>query len=467
MSTSTSQTPADTFVYDHPTLGSLTGLILPETPDVIKFRAIPYATLPGRFKHSVLRENLDGLSRDFTKPGYASPHNFDMSDINSGGEYPGQEPIETSEFDSLILEVNVPRSHLEGLNKTSENKLPVMTYIHGGGFVLGKIDAQHNTAHMVQHSITISKPIITTAIQYRLGALGFLATPDGGKNFAIWDQRNALVWIQKFIEGFGGDKSLITLFGESAGGYSICCHMLSHPPSPPSSPLFTRVIIMSGVMGPMLTPISEDAAANTFEKICDNLRIQERGEAALEKLRSLDVQTLVSASEEWLSKGNMWSPIEDPTFFRTKVTWDKVFELLAGCEWVNDMMVGNTGFEGLAISSVANSMTPRIFLEILKRDLSEEAAQKVLRAYDVTLDMDQNLFLTSAMRWCGDIVFDGTSLSRLLYSIFTLLTLINRTNPRIYQIRNHQDRQEHISLCIRHTQPFPQRTFLPTSAPLG
>jgi carboxylesterase type B len=307
MGAKTSTSPADTFVFDHPTLGQMTGSIPPETPDVVKFRAIPYATLPGRFTQSILRENLDGLSRDFTKPGYACPHNFDMDDVHSGGPYPGQEPIQTSEYESLILEVNVPRAHLEELEKASQRRLPVMTYIHGGGFVLGKIDAQHDTAPMVQHSIAISKPVVTTAIQYRLGALGFLATPDGGKNFALWDQRNALLWVQQFIEGFGGDKRRVTLFGESAGGYSICCHMLSHPSA--DGPLFARVVVMSGVMGPMMTPVSEDGAEKTFGKICAALGIQEQGDAALEKLRALDVNTLVSASESYTAAGNMWSPV--------------------------------------------------------------------------------------------------------------------------------------------------------------
>jgi carboxylesterase type B len=417
MGTETSKPPADTFVFDHPTLGPMTGSVSPETPDVVKFRAIPYATLPGRFTQSVLRENFDGLSRDFTKPGYACPHNFDMDDIHSGGPYPGQELIETSESDSLILEVNVPHAHLEQLKKTSMKKLPVMTYIHGGGFVLGKIDAQHNTAPMVQHSIAISKPVITTAIQYRLGALGFLATPDGGKNFGLWDQRNALLWVQKFVEGFGGDKKRVTLFGESAGGYSICCHMLSHPSA--DGPLFSRVIIMSGVMGPMMTPMSEDAAEKTFDKICADLGIHEQGESALEQLRTLDLKTLVTASESYTAKGNMWSPVADASFFCKKVTWDTVFEQLANCEWVDDMIVGNTGFEGLAYASVANMLRPRTWLALLKQSLSDEAAQKVMQAYDVTLDMDQNRFLTAAMRWCGDVIFDGkTLLHSLLSSLY-------------------------------------------------
>jgi carboxylesterase type B len=405
MSASATSTSADTFVFEHPTLGSMSGLVSADTPDVVRFRAIPYATLAGRFKQSVVCEGSDGLSGNFTKPGKACPHSFEMDDVNSGGLYPGQEAIEASESECLILEVNVPRAQLEAMKNKSDNRIPVMTYIHGGAFAIGKIDAQHNTAPMAQHSLTISKPVITTSIQYRLGALGFIATPDGEKNFGLKDQRNALLWIQKFIDGFGGDKRRVTLFGESAGGYSICCHMLSHQPS--SGPLFSRVIIMSGVMGPMMTPVAEDKAAQAFGKVCESLRIEERGEAALEKLRALDIQKLVSASDAWYVKGNSWSPVQDPSFFREKITWDNVPELLANCEWVEDMIVGSTGFEGQAHLGVANVFTPKSFQEHLRLGLSDGAAHKVMKVYKVTPDMDQNLFLTPTMRWSSDVVFDG------------------------------------------------------------
>jgi carboxylesterase type B len=178
--------------------------------------------------------------------------------------------------------------------------------------VFGKIDAHHNTAYMAHHSTTLSEPVVTVAIQYRLGALGFMAEPDGGKNLGLWDQRNALLWIQQFIEGFEGDLSRITLFDESAGGFSICCHMLSHQPS--FGPFFNCVIIMSGVMGPMQTPIAEDKAGKAFMEICQYLGIDERGEDAIERFQALDVQKLVSASDAWIAKGNMWSPVEEPSF---------------------------------------------------------------------------------------------------------------------------------------------------------
>ena len=157
---------------------------------------------------------------------------------------------------------------------------------------MGKIDAQHDTAPLVEHSITTHQPTIAVAIQYRLGPLGFLITPDGNKNLGLYDQRNALLWIQRFIAGFGGDPTRNTLFGESAGGYSICCHMLAQPSS---TPLFNRVIIMSGVLGPMMCPVSEAKGLEVSRQICKTLGIEEEGSEALERLKEVDVLDLVRA----------------------------------------------------------------------------------------------------------------------------------------------------------------------------
>jgi carboxylesterase type B len=121
-----------TYVLEHPTLSAMTGVIDPDTSDVVRYRGIPCAMIQGRFKRSILRENLDGLSRDFTEPGCACPHTFEMDDVHSRGPYPGEKPIRTSEFDSLILEVNVPHS-MDANVKRPFDGYPVMVYIHGGG----------------------------------------------------------------------------------------------------------------------------------------------------------------------------------------------------------------------------------------------------------------------------------------------------------------------------------------------
>ena len=221
----------------------------------------------------------------------------------------------------------------------------MLVYIHGGGFVLGHIDEQHNTALMVEQSLIDSQPIISVSIQYRLGALGYLHTP-GNTNLALNDQRNALRWIQKFIDGFGGDRKRVTVFGESAGSMSICAHMLSRPPV--EGPLFQKAILMSGSLGPMTAPTSVEDAEEMYTTFLDEVGVKEQGQAGLEKLRELDVQKIIKASEELNNHGKMWLTVQDEQWFgkdAIHVTWDRVPELIGKCEWVDEIVLGTTGFE--------------------------------------------------------------------------------------------------------------------------
>ncbi|KAH7332661.1 Alpha/Beta hydrolase protein [Rhizoctonia solani] len=94
-------------------------------------------------------------------------------------------------------------------------KLPVMVWIYGGGFYFGSAQA-YERSYMVKPSITVGKPIIYVAMNYRTGIFGFPPVT----NLLRRDQRLALEWVQENIEYFGGDKTKVTLFGESAGAIS-------------------------------------------------------------------------------------------------------------------------------------------------------------------------------------------------------------------------------------------------------
>jgi carboxylesterase type B len=258
-------------------------------------------------------------------------------------------PPASDEFKCLILQLNVPLACLESTSHSS--KIPVLVYIHGGGFVLGRIDEQHSTALMADQAFVDSQPIITANIQYRLGALGYLHTA-GNTNLALNDQRNALLWIQKFAEGFGGDPARVTVFGESAGSMSICMHMLS--PSPISGPLFQRAILMSGSIGPMTAPILAEEAKQMYDKFLLKCDIQEQGQAGLEKLRETDLQKIVDVTAEINDSGAMWLTVQDEDWFGPdagSVTWDRVPELIGKCEWVEEIVLGTTGFEVRLITS--------------------------------------------------------------------------------------------------------------------
>ncbi|XP_068144434.1 juvenile hormone esterase-like [Drosophila tropicalis] len=118
--------------------------------------------------------------------------------------------------------------------------LPVMVYIHGGGFNSGS----SNYLYTGPEYIMATRSVILVTVSYRLGALGFLSTGDSSipGNFGLKDQHMALKWVQENIGDFGGDKNKVTLFGHGAG--AIATHLPLMNPN--SNGLFHRVITMSG-----------------------------------------------------------------------------------------------------------------------------------------------------------------------------------------------------------------------------
>jgi para-nitrobenzyl esterase len=118
---------------------------------------------------------------------------------------------------------------------------PVMVWIHGGALVSGESNDYDPTA-LVEHGVTV------VTINYRLGALGFLAHPaladasGQSGDYGLMDQQAALRWVQRNIANFGGDPRNVTVFGESAGGLST----LSQVASPQAKGLFEKAIVESG-----------------------------------------------------------------------------------------------------------------------------------------------------------------------------------------------------------------------------
>jgi para-nitrobenzyl esterase len=134
--------------------------------------------------------------------------------------------------DCLSLNVYAPAG--------ARSRLPVLVWIHGGGFT-GGAGQDTNPRKFAQQTNAV---VVT--INYRLGALGFLNLPqlqrDGTGNFGLLDQQVALRWIQANVGHFGGDARNVTIAGQSAGGTSVCAQLAS----PTAKGLFARAIIMSG-----------------------------------------------------------------------------------------------------------------------------------------------------------------------------------------------------------------------------
>jgi para-nitrobenzyl esterase len=215
------------------------------TPQLREFLGIPYAAPPVG-------------PRRWRPPDQAAPWTTPRDSSHFGPHCP-QGPsafgtASTSE-DCLYLNVYTPPARHGHLRRG----LPVMVWIHGGALTIGESDDFDPTR------LVTDGDVIVVTINYRLGALGFLAHPalsaesqyDGSGNYGLMDQQLALQWVRDNIGAFGGNPHRVTIFGESAGGLSVHAHLAS----PLAAGLFDRAIAQSGAYALTQPPL---AAAEAF-----------------------------------------------------------------------------------------------------------------------------------------------------------------------------------------------------------
>ncbi|XP_050727496.1 esterase E4-like [Eriocheir sinensis] len=192
--------------------------------EFFSFYGIPFAQPPLeklRFKDPEAPSSWEG-TRDASIPAEPCPQVSYVSETEGGKEIFGSE-------DCLYLNVFSNQVKEEG-------ELPVMVFIHGGGFVSG-------TSGESEPYVLLDHDVVLVVVQYRLSIFGFLSTEDSVMpgNLGLKDQTMALQWVQRNIHRFGGDKTRVTIFGESAGGASVHYQMLT----PKSEGLFSRAILHS------------------------------------------------------------------------------------------------------------------------------------------------------------------------------------------------------------------------------
>lgn len=218
--TTSPSAPADPAVAQT-TAGTVRGVV---APDHRLFAGIPYAAPPIgplRFQPPAPAQAWQGV-RDATRSG---PRCLQ----DPGGDL---ELGRQTDEDCLTLNVWTPPGNPAGR--------PVMVWIHGGSFTNGS-GALYNARELATRG-----DIIVVTVNYRLGALGFLAHPALGPpgdvgNYGLADQQAALRWVRDNIAKFGGDPDKVTVAGESAGGISVCDHLVA----PDSAGLFRAAIIQS------------------------------------------------------------------------------------------------------------------------------------------------------------------------------------------------------------------------------
>ena len=154
--------------------------------------------------------------------------------------------FEHASEDCLYLNVATP-------DLNPEYPLPVMVWIHGGSWISGSFDPL-----IYNPDFFMDKGVVFVAINYRLGSLGFFALEHQAYgNQGLRDQTLALKWVQQNIHTFGGNPNEVTIFGESAGAFSVFYQTLS----PLSNGLFKRVIAQSGSnLGPSKSAKTQENA---------------------------------------------------------------------------------------------------------------------------------------------------------------------------------------------------------------
>ena len=252
-----------------------------------RFLGLQYASFPDRFTYSAYQAPRGNVSALAYGPGCI------------------QQGCTTPKCSEQCLYLNIWTPYLP--SKHGSSKKAVMLWIHGGGFVSGYgSDTTFDGGNMASRG-----DVVVVSINYRLSTLGFLALDNTTLRGNYWlsDQIAALEWVQNHIEDFGGDKSRVTVFGQSAGAASVRALLAS----PPAHGKFSRAILQScpggiGYAESFSQYSSLADALNTTQGIAKEKNCTQQDEPTLVAcLRALDPAKLVAG-------GVATSPVVDGTY---------------------------------------------------------------------------------------------------------------------------------------------------------
>ncbi|KAF4967731.1 hypothetical protein FSARC_4792 [Fusarium sarcochroum] len=308
-------------------------------------------------------------------------------------EFPG-----LSGTECLNLNIVAPASAI------SSSAFPVMVYIHGGGFSVGaNWWPQFDMKRIVQLSIDIGKPII--GINIKLGAPGFMTSEElrqaGYKsNRGLNDQIVALKWVKRYIAGFGGDPSQVTVAGESVGGLSAARLLYRE------EDLASRIVVMGGAP-PSVSPLTSKVAEFAYKSAVKvwGIGVLSTGERLkyLENLFSLDLHQKI--------EGLPFLPVLDDDL----VPYHESFELMASEDFsfkakqckgamivFSPLDASIFAFMGLfaARKSIAVDFTNHLQIKFSQHQV---AIQQLLKAYDISPDLNNQTALLNVLKFGSDI----------------------------------------------------------------
>ena len=281
---------------------------------ITAFKGIPFAAPPvgkNRWRVPQPAENWEGV-RDCFRFGAIA-----MQDVPSGNGFydkewhndPARDEMAVMSEDCLQLNVWTPA-------KSADERLPVMVWIYGGGRNWG-----HPSEREFDGERIARRGVVLVSVNYRINVFGFLAHPEitaeaGGvncANFGLYDQKAGIDWVRRNIANFGGDPNNITVFGQSAGGRSTLCQIIT--PLNQNNGI-THAISQSGggisfgtgaaAHGYPTLAEAEEAGVKFFEYL---------GVKTLEEARAIDAETLRDKASAFRNAGiHRWGLCVDGTF---------------------------------------------------------------------------------------------------------------------------------------------------------
>jgi carboxylesterase type B len=395
----------------HTDLGPVAGTV---TSTNRTFLAIPFAAPPVgelRWRDPQPAQRWTA-PRDATKP---APRCAQPSTFGTGS---------TSE-DCLYLNVTTPRGHDRGRLR------PVMVWLHGGGFAYG---AGGDYGAL---DLSTSADAVIVTVNYRLGAFGYFGYPGlaGSGAFGLADQLAALRWVQRNARAFGGDPDNVTLFGESAGGISVCGHLTS----PLARGLFHRVIIQSGPCSvPGMLASRQDVEAAGVAAAAGF------GCADLDCMRRLPVERLLTVQSNFslpAYNSEVWprepaQALRDGQYYRVPV------------------LIGTTRDEHTLITvfRYPQPIPPENYPAVLAQQFGAELVDDVLARYPLNGDNDARPELAAALTdrvWACPTARDSQALSQ-------------RTSVHAYEFA---DRTAPLLLIFQNLPPFPYLAYHSSELP--
>ena len=306
-----------------------------KNPDVRVYRGVPYAAPPVgvlRWKAPQPPASWQGVreAKEFS-------HACLQTQYPAGSIYQAKLPPLSE--DCLYLNIWTAA-------KSSKDRLPVMVWIHGGGFTRGSGISDAYNGENFAH-----KGVVLVTINYRLGIFGFFVHPaltaesehHASGNYALMDMVAALEWVKKNIHGFGGDPHRVTIFGESAGSWAVNALMAT----PLAKGLFQRAIGESGGSFSSMKTLAE--AEKSGEVFAASMGASQD---TLKTLRGKPAEEILKASD---------APVTRPVVDGWVLPQDVASIFAQGKQNDVPLIVGFNADEGTTLAPQGTALTAEVF----------------------------------------------------------------------------------------------------------